>query len=231
LRVHVLWVARARTSKPVTKVVAISDRRPVAIGPVPADWRSSAPRGAAAGADAGRPLGRPAVHQRLVHRHRRHRPGGRRPRRLRSRCPNRLRSRFRGRLRSRCPLVGRGAAWLAAHAYADGGWGDTPDSLSNISTTALAWGALQAAPATPATAIAAQGRHRLADARGRRRRRRIAAARPGRALRHRFAPSRCRSSRRWRSPAACAPAGTSRSCPSSWRRRRTSSSPRCGCRW
>ncbi len=51
-------------------------------------------------------------------------------------------------------LVDRGAAWLAAHANADGGWGDTPESRSNISTTALAWGALNMAPATPATASA-----------------------------------------------------------------------------
>jgi squalene-hopene/tetraprenyl-beta-curcumene cyclase len=46
-------------------------------------------------------------------------------------------------------LIARGAAWLAAHANGDGGWGDTPDSRSNISTTALAWGALNVAPATP----------------------------------------------------------------------------------
>ena len=53
------------------------------------------------------------------------------------------------------PLVERGAAWLAAHANTDGGWGDTPESRSNISTTALAWGALNLAPTTPATAAAA----------------------------------------------------------------------------
>jgi squalene-hopene/tetraprenyl-beta-curcumene cyclase len=39
-------------------------------------------------------------------------------------------------------LIDGGVAWLAAHANADGGWGDTPDSVSNISTTALVWAAL-----------------------------------------------------------------------------------------
>ena len=42
-----------------------------------------------------------------------------------------------------CPTpVDRGVAWLAAHQNADGGWGDTVISRSNISTTALAWSAL-----------------------------------------------------------------------------------------
>jgi squalene-hopene/tetraprenyl-beta-curcumene cyclase len=53
-------------------------------------------------------------------------------------------------------LITRGAAWLAAHGNADGGWGDTPDSRSNIATTALAWGALNLAPATPDTEAAAR---------------------------------------------------------------------------
>lgn len=39
-------------------------------------------------------------------------------------------------------LVAGGTAWLAATQNPDGGWGDTPDSLSNISTTALVWAAL-----------------------------------------------------------------------------------------
>ena len=34
--------------------------------------------------------------------------------------------------------------WLAAHQNADGGWGDTVKSLSNVSTTALAWAAISA---------------------------------------------------------------------------------------
>ena len=36
-----------------------------------------------------------------------------------------------------------GLAWLVKHQNEDGGWGDTPDSPSNLSTTLLAWAALQ----------------------------------------------------------------------------------------
>lgn len=44
--------------------------------------------------------------------------------------------------------IARGASWLRDHQNQDGGWGDTTQSLSNISTTALVWGALSAvAPA------------------------------------------------------------------------------------
>lgn len=39
-------------------------------------------------------------------------------------------------------LVRDGLAWLVATRNTDGGWGDTPDSISNISTTALVWAAL-----------------------------------------------------------------------------------------
>jgi squalene-hopene/tetraprenyl-beta-curcumene cyclase len=39
-------------------------------------------------------------------------------------------------------LVENGRMWLAAHQNADGGWGDTTVSFSNISTTALCWAAL-----------------------------------------------------------------------------------------
>ncbi len=39
------------------------------------------------------------------------------------------------------PLLRRGLDWLAAHANPDGGWGDTIQSKSNISTTTLAWAA------------------------------------------------------------------------------------------
>jgi len=42
-----------------------------------------------------------------------------------------------------------GADWLAAHQNADGGWGDTPDSVSNLSTTVLVWAALYALDAAP----------------------------------------------------------------------------------
>src|ERR1700681_1497000 len=34
-------------------------------------------------------------------------------------------------------LIARGLSWLATHQNADGGWGDTVKSLSNISTTML----------------------------------------------------------------------------------------------
>ncbi|HUE89153.1 MAG TPA: prenyltransferase/squalene oxidase repeat-containing protein [Vicinamibacterales bacterium] len=44
-------------------------------------------------------------------------------------------------------LAERGLTWLAVHQNADGGWGDTTLSVSNISTTALCWAAL--AFATP----------------------------------------------------------------------------------
>jgi squalene-hopene/tetraprenyl-beta-curcumene cyclase len=39
-------------------------------------------------------------------------------------------------------LIRRGAAWLIARQNADGGWGDTPESRSNLSTTMLAEAAL-----------------------------------------------------------------------------------------
>jgi squalene-hopene/tetraprenyl-beta-curcumene cyclase len=39
-----------------------------------------------------------------------------------------------------------GLAWLAAQANADGGWGDTTRSLSNLSTTMLCWAAFGAVP-------------------------------------------------------------------------------------
>jgi len=44
-------------------------------------------------------------------------------------------------------VIQRGLAWLAANANADGGWGDTTLSLSNISTTTLCWAAFGAVPA------------------------------------------------------------------------------------
>ena len=39
-------------------------------------------------------------------------------------------------------LVRNGLRWLLSHQNADGGWGDTDRSISNISTTALGWAAL-----------------------------------------------------------------------------------------
>ena len=45
--------------------------------------------------------------------------------------------------RERCAtLIRAGAAWLAANQNPDGGWGDTPDSPSNLATTMLAVAAL-----------------------------------------------------------------------------------------
>jgi len=41
--------------------------------------------------------------------------------------------------------IGRALDWLADHRNADGGWGDTPVSASNVATTALVWSALSAA--------------------------------------------------------------------------------------
>jgi squalene-hopene/tetraprenyl-beta-curcumene cyclase len=42
--------------------------------------------------------------------------------------------------------MARGLAWLASHANADGGWGDTIKSFSNLSTTTLCWAAFGVVP-------------------------------------------------------------------------------------
>ena len=42
-------------------------------------------------------------------------------------------------------VVNRGLKWLVDHQNADGGWGDTVKSFSNISTTALCWAAFSRA--------------------------------------------------------------------------------------
>ncbi len=49
-------------------------------------------------------------------------------------------------------LLARGLDWLADHQNRDGGWGDTTNSLSNISTTVLCWAAF-------ATIEAEESRH------------------------------------------------------------------------
>lgn len=46
-------------------------------------------------------------------------------------------------------LVEAGVAWLAGHQNADGGWGDTTDSPSNLATTLLAFSALTLAGDCP----------------------------------------------------------------------------------
>jgi squalene-hopene/tetraprenyl-beta-curcumene cyclase len=51
--------------------------------------------------------------------------------------------------------VAAGIAWLLEHQNADGGWGDTTLSFSNISTTALCWAALTVAGEGAAAAVAA----------------------------------------------------------------------------
>jgi squalene-hopene/tetraprenyl-beta-curcumene cyclase len=48
--------------------------------------------------------------------------------------------------RKREQLIEDGLAWLAAHINSDGGWGDTVDCRSNLSTTTLVWAAFGAWP-------------------------------------------------------------------------------------
>jgi squalene-hopene/tetraprenyl-beta-curcumene cyclase len=56
-------------------------------------------------------------------------------------------------------LISRGLAWLAAHQNADGGWGDTVKSLSNISTTMLCRAAFHlAAPPLSPSPIEGEGK-------------------------------------------------------------------------
>jgi squalene-hopene/tetraprenyl-beta-curcumene cyclase len=79
-----------------------------------------------------------------------------------------------GRVRGETPtahrrLIAGGLRWLATHANADGGWGDTAESFSNLSTTALGWAALGMAPedgvewARPRAAAERWLRDRLGD--------------------------------------------------------------------
>jgi squalene-hopene/tetraprenyl-beta-curcumene cyclase len=53
-------------------------------------------------------------------------------------------------------LVQAGLAWLARHQNPDGGYGDTADSPSNISTTTLCWATLGMLPAQAAAAARAE---------------------------------------------------------------------------
>jgi squalene-hopene/tetraprenyl-beta-curcumene cyclase len=64
--------------------------------------------------------------------------------------------------------IARGFRWLIEHQNADGGWGDTTRSISNISTTTLVWAALNLAPeSTPGVEYSARSAERwLARATG-----------------------------------------------------------------
>lgn len=53
-------------------------------------------------------------------------------------------------VRGQQSVIGSGLRWLAGHQNADGGWGDTVLSFSNISTTALCWAAFGAVPGADA---------------------------------------------------------------------------------
>ena len=55
------------------------------------------------------------------------------------------------------PLIRRGLDWLAANANADGGWGDTVRSRSNLSTTALVWAAFGATEADARSGLVVEG--------------------------------------------------------------------------
>jgi squalene-hopene/tetraprenyl-beta-curcumene cyclase len=57
-------------------------------------------------------------------------------------------------------LVASGAGWLTAHQNGDGGWGDTVQSRSNLSTTALCWASLSGTRDTGGGAGRALGRAR-----------------------------------------------------------------------
>jgi squalene-hopene/tetraprenyl-beta-curcumene cyclase len=62
------------------------------------------------------------------------------------------------------PLIDGGLAWLAAHQNADGGWGDTVKSFSNISTSMLCRAALHLTGATARYPETLQrGEHWLAE--------------------------------------------------------------------
>jgi len=57
-------------------------------------------------------------------------------------------------------LIGPGLDWLVRHQNADGGWGDTVLSRSNLSTTTLAWAALSGTAAWARAGSGSEGRRR-----------------------------------------------------------------------
>ena len=63
-------------------------------------------------------------------------------------------------------FVDAGAGWLLANQNADGGWGDTARSRSNISTTAIVWATLAAVDATGGAGSVARARAWLDRASG-----------------------------------------------------------------
>ena len=46
-------------------------------------------------------------------------------------------------------LVKQGINWLVATQNSDGGWGDTPDSISNLPTTLLCWASIERSGLSP----------------------------------------------------------------------------------
>ena len=152
--------------------------------------------------------------------------------------PTRLRSRrTRGRLRSRPSLRSRPAARRSRRGVARrprqhrrrlGRHAGQP--LEHLDHRARLGCAQRRARNASHRRRGAEGRS-VADLRRRRRRRQLAAARARRALRRRphLLGADPHGAGDRRAPAIAG--GTSRSCRSSWRRRRTSCSRRCGCRW
>jgi len=63
-------------------------------------------------------------------------------------------------------LAAAGRAWLVSHQNDDGGWGDTVDSPSNISTTALVWACLAGVDNAAACSAAARAEQWLTRAAG-----------------------------------------------------------------
>lgn len=59
--------------------------------------------------------------------------------------------------------IAAASAWLCAHQNADGGWGDTVISFSNVSTTLLAWSALSRFGGPAAETAVHRARHWIQD--------------------------------------------------------------------
>jgi squalene-hopene/tetraprenyl-beta-curcumene cyclase len=141
----------------MTKVVAITDRRPAST-PIASDWREAAraallaartPDGHWEGQHSTSALSTATAVIALAMANRTI-PGWS----AGSTGPSRDDS-APGRSRGVTDLVDRGAAWLALHHNADGGWGDTTASASNIATTALVWAAFAVVEPTVAVQTAA----------------------------------------------------------------------------